>query len=70
MKALKSTELRQMKTEELETLRNERRRAIFDLRFQHYTGAKSDTAAMSVYRRDIARIETVLRERALAAHGG
>jgi large subunit ribosomal protein L29 len=69
MKPLKSNELRQMKTEELEALRTERRRAIFDLRFQHYTGQASDTAAMSVNRRDIARIETILRERQLGAQG-
>ena len=69
MKSLKSNELRQMKTEELEALRNERRRAIFDLRFQHYTGQPSDTAAMGINRRDIARIETILRERQLGAQG-
>jgi len=58
-----------MKTEELEALRTERRRAIFDLRFQHYTGQPSDTAAMGINRRDIARIETILRERQLGAQG-
>lgn len=67
MKPLKSKELREMKTEELTALRQERRRAIFDLRFQHYTGQASDTSAMGANRRDIARIETILRERELAA---
>ena len=56
-----------MKTEELETLNQERRRQAFDLRFQHYTGQLQDSAALRVNRRDIARIETILRERQLVA---
>jgi large subunit ribosomal protein L29 len=40
----------------------------FDLRFQHYTGQLADSAALRVNRRDIARIETILRERQLTAN--
>lgn len=67
MKPLITKELRDMKTEELETLNQERRRQAFDLRFQHYTGQLQDSAALRVNRRDIARIETILRERQLVA---
>jgi|LauGreDrversion4_2_1035121.scaffolds.fasta_scaffold50811_4 large subunit ribosomal protein L29 len=70
MKPLKSSDLRQMKTEELEALRQERRRMVFDVRFNHYTGQATDTASITVGRRDIARIETILSERARAATGG
>jgi large subunit ribosomal protein L29 len=56
--------------EELEQLNQERRRQAFDLRFQHYTGKLQDSASMRVNRRDIARIETILRERALTAGEG
>jgi large subunit ribosomal protein L29 len=35
---------------------------LFDLRFKHYTGQLLDTASLKKVRRDIARIETVLRE--------
>ena len=67
MKPLNTKDLREMKTEELETLNQERRRQAFDLRFQHYTGQLQDSAALRVNRRDIARIETILRERQLEA---
>lgn len=67
MKPLITKDLRDMKTEELETLNQERRRQAFDLRFQHYTGQLQDSAALRVNRRDIARIETILRERQLVA---
>lgn len=70
MKSLTSKELREMKTEELQQLSEERRRQAFDLRFQHYTGQLRDTAALRVNRRDIARIETILRERELTAEEG
>ena len=63
MKPLKSKDLRGMKLEELQALGQERRRLAFDLRFQHYTGQLNDSASINVNRRDIARIETVLRER-------
>jgi len=67
MKPLHTKDLREMKTEELEQLSQERRRQAFDLRFQHYTGRLQDSASMQVNRRDIARIETILRERKLSA---
>jgi large subunit ribosomal protein L29 len=70
MKPLKSIDLRNMKTEELVAIIEERRCAVFDLRFQHYTGQLNDSASMRVNRRDIARIETILREREFATTEG
>jgi len=70
MKPLTTKDLREMKTEELEQLGQDRRRQAFDLRFQHYTGRLQDSASMRINRRDIARIETILRERELAAKEG
>jgi len=67
MNPLMSADLRSMKTEELKALCHERRRVVFDLRFQHYTGQLRDSASLKVNRRDIARIETILRERELAS---
>ena len=63
MKPLNTADLRKMKTEELEELCEERRRMVFDLRFKHYTQQLSDSASLKINRRDIARIETILRER-------
>ena len=67
MKPLKVDELREMSDKELHALCKERRRVVFDLRFKHYTGQLEDTASLKINRRDIARIETVLSERANAA---
>jgi large subunit ribosomal protein L29 len=63
---MKASELREKSVEELNTLNAERRRDLFDLRFKHYTGQLLDTASLRSARRDIARIETILRERTLA----
>ena len=42
----------------------------FNLRFQRATGQLEGTARMSVVRRDIARIKTVLHERRVAGGAG
>ena len=42
----------------------------FNLRFQRATGQLEGTARMSVVRRDIARIKTVLHERRAAGGAG
>ncbi|MGC6419191.1 MAG: 50S ribosomal protein L29 [Bradymonadia bacterium] len=59
---MKTSELREKSAQDLRDLSDERRRELFDLRFKHYTGQLLDTAALKKTRRDIARIETVLRE--------
>ncbi|MCB9547415.1 MAG: 50S ribosomal protein L29 [Myxococcales bacterium] len=63
---MKASELRERTVDELMTLSQERRRELFDLRFKHYTGQLLDTASLRKTRRDIARIETIIRERELA----
>lgn len=63
---MKTSELREKSIDELNTLSQERRRELFDLRFKHYTGQLLDTASLRKTRRDIARIETIIRERELA----
>jgi large subunit ribosomal protein L29 len=50
-------------TDQLATLKKEQ----FNLRFQRATGQLENTARFRVVRRDIARIQTVLAERARAA---
>ena len=63
---MKASELREKSLEELSTLGQERRKELFDLRFKHYTGQLVNTAELRNARRDIARIETIIRERELA----
>lgn len=60
---MKASDLREKSVDELRTLSDERRKELFDLRFQHYTGQLVNTAALRATRRDIARIETLIRER-------
>ena len=66
MKPLKAKTLRAKSSAELVKLSQERRAELFKGRFDHYTGQLRDHASIRIIRRDIARIETVLRERELS----
>lgn len=66
---MKATELREKTVDELKGLSGELRHKLFDLRFKHYTGQLLNTAEIRVTRRDIAKVETVIRERELAQQG-
>jgi large subunit ribosomal protein L29 len=59
---MKANELREKSVDELKTLSDAERKSLFDLRFQHYTGQLMNTASLSRTRRNIARLETVIRE--------
>ena len=63
---MNAAELRQKSVEELNELGQVRRREVFDLRFKHYTGQLMSTAELKTARRDVARIETIIRERIIA----
>lgn len=60
------SELREKSVDELGAMDAELRRRLFDLRFKHYTGQLVNTADLKAARRGIARIQTIIRERALA----
>jgi large subunit ribosomal protein L29 len=62
---MKSTELRELSDEELARQLEDTREALFNLRFQHASGALEPTSQLTVRRREIARILTVMREREL-----
>lgn len=64
---MKSTELRDMTDDELRTKETELVRKLFNLRFQVATAQQDNTAEITKTKRDIARIKTILKERALAA---
>jgi large subunit ribosomal protein L29 len=46
---------------------NEAKEELFSLRFQNATGQLDNTARLRQLRKDIARFETLLREREIAA---
>ena len=63
----KVAELREMDEDELSTRLVEAKQELFNLRFQHVTGQLDNSARLGQVRKDIARIETLLREREIAA---
>jgi large subunit ribosomal protein L29 len=63
---MKASEIRKLGITELEMQIAETRHELLNLRFQTITGQLTDTSQIRVIRRDIARMETVLREKQLA----
>jgi large subunit ribosomal protein L29 len=60
-------EFRELNDVELEHRLNESKEELFNLRFQNATGQLDSTARLAHVRKDVARIETLLREREIAA---
>jgi len=59
----RASELRALSDDELAQRLAERRRELFNLRFQSVTGALENSARLKQTKREIARILTVVRER-------
>jgi large subunit ribosomal protein L29 len=60
-------EFRELGDDELVTRLGEAKTEAFNLRFQHVTGQLDNTSRLGELRRDVARINTLLREREIAA---
>jgi large subunit ribosomal protein L29 len=60
-------ELRQLEDDQLIDRLGQTRTELFNLRFQYATGQLDNSARLGQVRKDIARINTVLREREIAA---
>jgi len=60
-------ELREFNDTELEHRLNEAKEELFNLRFQNATGQLDNIARIPEVRRQVARIETLLREREITA---
>ena len=63
---MKAKEIREMSAAELETKIAELKKDLFNLRLQHATNQLDNTHKISEVKRDIARVNTVLRELQLA----
>ena len=63
---MKAAEIRKLSVAEIEEQLTDTRHELLNLRFQTITGQLTDTSRIRVIRRDIARMETILRERQLA----
>jgi large subunit ribosomal protein L29 len=65
--ASRAAELRELNDTELEHRLGEAKEELFNLRFQNATGQLDNVARLPQVRRDVARIETLLREREITA---
>jgi large subunit ribosomal protein L29 len=63
----KTAPLRDMGDDELLNRLGESKETLFNLRFQLATGQQENTARVSEVRKEIARLNTILREREIAA---
>ncbi|MCX6058986.1 MAG: 50S ribosomal protein L29 [Chloroflexi bacterium] len=70
MKAMKVEEIRKLSAEEIRTKIADSREEMMKLRFQQVTGQLTDSSRLTYLRRDIARMETILRETERAAVEG
>ena len=61
---MRAKDLRDLTDEELEHQLEDRRRELFNLRFQAATGALENTARLKLAKREVARILSVRNERA------
>jgi len=62
-----AAELRELNDTELEHRLGEAKEELFNLRFQNATGQLDNIARIPQVRREVARIETLLREREITA---
>ncbi|NNU79786.1 50S ribosomal protein L29 [Halovulum dunhuangense] len=62
-----ATELRGQTPDELRKQLESLKKEAFNLRFQAATGQLENTARMRVVRRNVARVKTILNEKAAAA---
>jgi large subunit ribosomal protein L29 len=62
-----AAELRELNDTELEHRLGEAKEELFNLRFQNATGQLDNIARIPQVRREVARIETLLREREIVA---
>ncbi len=65
----KASELREMNVEQLTFSLKEAQKDLFELRFQSATEKLDAPSRLKQYRREIARIKTLLREKQLAESG-
>ena len=66
MKSVKPSELRNLKSGEIETKLTDAQEELMKLRFQQVTGQLTDTSRLRILRREIARMQTIVREQTTA----
>jgi len=70
MKPTTTSDLRNLKSGEIETKLSDAREELMKLRFQQVTGQLTDTSRLRILRREIARMQTILKEKPAAETEG
>jgi large subunit ribosomal protein L29 len=70
MKSTKTSDLRNLKSGEIESKLSDAREELMKLRFQAVTGQLTDSSRLRILRREIARMQTILREQKTAETQG
>lgn len=65
---MKAREYRERTLEELRQMSDDLKQDVFNLRFQHATGQLDDISRLRQAKRNLARVETVIREHELGVH--
>jgi large subunit ribosomal protein L29 len=60
---MKNSEARTLSVDELKAKLTDAREELMKLRFRQVSGQLTDTSRLRIVRRDIARMETILRQR-------
>ena len=63
---MKATEIRELSAEELAVKLPDLKKDLFNLRLQHATNQLDNPTRIAEVKRDIARVNTILRERELS----
>ena len=66
---MKSNEIRALNPEEIKSKLSDAREELMKLRFQQVTGQLTDSSRLRIVRREIARMETILREQMAEVEG-
>jgi large subunit ribosomal protein L29 len=64
---MKGKDLKELTKEELLKKKKDTKEELFNLRFQHSTGQLENTARLRLLKKDVAKIETILRQKELNA---
>ncbi|MFN2490661.1 MAG: 50S ribosomal protein L29 [Actinomycetota bacterium] len=65
-----ASEIRDLSDDELEVRLTETKEELFNLRFQNATGQLDNYRRLALLRKDVARINTIMRERQLVQEAG
>ncbi|MDD3831063.1 MAG: 50S ribosomal protein L29 [Clostridia bacterium] len=67
---MKASKIRELNNEELVAKLADLKKELFNLRLSHSSGQLSNNMALSLCKKDIARVQTVLKQRESTQQGG